>query len=80
MKTKKNRRGVLFGGNAYGGAICGFAFATSYYAPSPAYASIGSRLCLKNKDLAEYCVIQFRDIWCEYFTGIESIKYSEIVF
>ena len=79
-EDEKNRRGVRFGGLASDGALCGFASARSIYAPSNADASIGSRLCLKNKDLAEYCVIQFRDIWCEYFTGIESIKYSEIVF
>lgn len=76
----KNSRGVLFGGAAGDGARCGFAYAASYSVPSYAYANVGSRLCLKNSDIATYCAIQFRDLWCEYFTGIESRKYSEIVF
>lgn len=39
--------GVLFGGYASNGATAGLAFATSSYAPSHAYASIGSHLCFK---------------------------------
>lgn len=76
----KKTRGVLFGGFADNGAGCGFACAYSDHVPSHADAYIGSLLCLKNSDLAAYCAIQFRDLWCEYFTGIESRKYSEIVF
>ena len=38
-------RGVLFGGSAYSGAAAGFAFARTFFAPSYASASIGSRLC-----------------------------------
>lgn len=42
-------RGLLFGGNANDGAHAGFAFANSSYAPSNAYANIGSRLCFLPK-------------------------------
>lgn len=45
IPTAETLRGVLFGGNAYSGAYAGFASATSYYAPSIAGASFGSRLC-----------------------------------
>lgn len=38
-------RGVLFGGSALHGSNAGFASAYSYYAPSDANASVGSRLC-----------------------------------
>lgn len=38
-------RGVLFGGAADTGAYAGFGYASSYYAPSLASASVGSRLC-----------------------------------
>lgn len=39
--------GVLFGGAATGGALCGFGFASSAFVPSAAGAHVGSRLCLK---------------------------------
>ena len=38
-------RGVLFGGFAANGALAGFVFAHTYYAPSLASANFGSRLC-----------------------------------
>ena len=38
-------RGVLLGGNAYNGANAGLACVYSFYAPSRAGASFGSRLC-----------------------------------
>lgn len=38
-------RGVLFGGNAYGGAYSGFGSAYSNNAPSLTDAAVGSRLC-----------------------------------
>lgn len=45
IPTSEALRGVSFGGFAHHGAYCGFACATSNYAPSYAHASIGSRLC-----------------------------------
>lgn len=38
-------RGVLFGGGAADGTYAGFVFAHTYYTPSYAGASLGSRLC-----------------------------------
>ena len=45
IPTATALRGVIFGGNAHSGATCGFAYANSFFAPSAAHASIGSRLC-----------------------------------
>lgn len=38
-------RAVVFGGVAFVGADAGFVYSYSYYAPSDAYAYVGSRLC-----------------------------------
>ena len=45
IPTQETLRGVLFGGNAYGGAAAGLVFASSNSAPSNAIANVGSRLC-----------------------------------
>lgn len=42
------QRGLLFGGNADGGATAGCAYASSAYSPAFTYASVGSRLCFLN--------------------------------
>lgn len=57
---------VLFGGYAYDGADAGFAFASSYYAPSNAYAPLGSRLCFKSSDLAAYAGRQFIRLYMDF--------------
>ena len=43
--TGESQRGVLFGGNAHGGAYAGFSCAATHYAASNTDADIGSRLC-----------------------------------
>lgn len=45
IPTTEALRGVLFGGNANGGASAGFGYAFSDNAPSNTHAHIGSRLC-----------------------------------
>lgn len=45
---------------------CGFGCAYSNYAPSNAPASFGSRLCLKNSELATYCGKQFISLWADF--------------
>lgn len=47
------------------GAYISF-LASSADVPSFGYVSVGSRLCLKSKELAEYCGKQFIDIWQDY--------------
>ena len=43
-----------------------FAFDVSFYAYAAASAGSGSRLCLKNKELSEYCGKQFIDLWKQF--------------
>lgn len=44
----------------------GLVSANSSYAPSPANATFGSRLCLKSDTLAVYCGKQFINIWADF--------------
>lgn len=44
----------------------GFASAGSGSAPSAAVTSVGSRLCLKSRELAAYCGTQFIDLWADF--------------
>lgn len=61
---KLNRRMISTGD--YQTGYAGFASAYSYYAPSNANAYFGSRLCLKNSDLATYCGKQFINLWADF--------------
>lgn len=45
---------------------CGFGSANSNDVPSYTAASFGSRLCLKNSELATYCGKQFISIWADF--------------
>ena len=58
--------GALLGGLADNGAYVGFGYVNSNGVPSDAYASIGSRLCLKSDTLAIYCGKQFINIWADF--------------
>lgn len=57
------------------GDYAGFAFAYSYNVPSCTGAYVGSRLCLKSDELAEYCGKQFIEDWLVLITGMD---YSDI--
>ena len=48
--------------NEYGG----LAYVYSYNSPSGSSASVGSHLCLRSLELAEYCGKQFIDIWADF--------------
>lgn len=43
-----------------------FAFCGSFCDYSDAHAGSGSRLCLKSKELSDYCGTQFLDLWKEF--------------
>jgi len=43
--TGVSLRGVLFGGRATNGSLCGFLYASSHYGPGYVHPFIGSRLC-----------------------------------
>ena len=59
------------------GDYAGFAYAHSPCVPSNAHASIGSRLCLKNSELASYCGKQFTELWMTFTTGAELVIKDE---
>lgn len=48
------------------GSPSSFAFNVSFYAFANAFAGSGSRLCLKSKELSEYCGKQFIDLWKQF--------------
>jgi hypothetical protein len=47
-------------------AYAGFVYAYRSYAPSATYTIVGSRLCFKSPDLAEYASEQFRELYLEH--------------
>lgn len=61
----KQDRHLISTGDFHTG-YAGFAFAGSNYTPSSTYANIGSRLCLKNEALADYCGKQFIKLWADF--------------
>ena len=73
----KRQRGLLLGGSAIYGACCGFASVHSNSAPSTTNAYVGSRLCLKSKELADYCGRQFIEIWFSYLFPDHEIKQKD---
>lgn len=73
----KRQRGLLLGGSAYAGANCGFASVNSNNTPSYTSARIGSRLCLKSEELADYCGKQFIEIWFTYLFPDHEIKQKD---
>lgn len=44
----------------------GFVCASTYYSATRASATVGSRLCFKNRKLAEYAITQFKSLYEEY--------------
>lgn len=62
---EKQERHMIDTGD-YETEYCGFGFARSHDVPSYADADIGSRLCLKNSELATYCGKQFISIWADF--------------
>jgi hypothetical protein len=48
------------------GASAGFAYARTHYGASIPYSDVGSRLCFKTRERAEYAREQFRDLYFEY--------------
>lgn len=62
---EKQERHMIDTGD-YETEYCGFGYAYSYHVPSFTVASVGSRLCLKNSELATYCGKQFISIWADF--------------
>ena len=66
MEAKEKKERCMMQTTDYVTEYAGFACAYSYNAPSYTDASIGSRLCLKNSELATYCGRQFIDLWADF--------------
>ena len=62
---EKQERHMIDTGD-YETEYCGFGSAISNYVPSGTGANFGSRLCLKNSELATYCGKQFISIWADF--------------
>lgn len=62
---EKQERHMIDTGD-YETEYCGFGAANSTNVPSAASAYIGSRLCLKNSELATYCGKQFIILWADF--------------
>ena len=62
---EKQERHMIDTGD-YETEYCGFGYAASNGVPSNASALVGSRLCLKNSELATYCGKQFISIWADF--------------
>lgn len=57
----------LLGGGAINGASAGLGHSYAYYSVTYSYTNIGSCLCFKSNELADYCRINFKDLWLDYF-------------
>lgn len=66
MDDEEKQERHMIGTGDYKTEYCGFGSAYSAYAPSGASARIGSRLCLKNSELATYCGKQFISLWADF--------------
>ena len=67
LSDEDKEGGLLVGGNAANGSICGFAYLGADCRPASASASSGSRLCYKSKELAMYSGRQFVELWADYY-------------
>ena len=61
---KKERRMIDTGD--YQTEFAGFGSADSSVAPSSTFAYVGSRLCLRSRELAVYCGKQFIKLWADF--------------
>lgn len=64
-ENDKQERHMIDTGD-YETEYCGFGSAHSAYVPSYTAARVGSRLCLKNSELATYCGKQFISLWADF--------------
>lgn len=64
-EAEKSDRCMMTTGG-YRTEYAGFASGDSYYAPSYSATNVGSRLCLKSEELAEYCGKQFIELWADF--------------
>lgn len=63
---ERKKRSLIQITGKYNTPYFGFGFSSSIYAPSNADAHVGSHLCFKSEELADYCGRQFIELWADY--------------
>lgn len=66
MDDEEKQELHMIGTGDYETEYCGFGYAASIYVPWNTHANVGSRLCLKNSELATYCGKQFIKLWADF--------------
>lgn len=66
MATEEQHERCMTDTGDYVTEYAGFADSHSLSSPSHSLTSIGSRLCLKNRELAAYCGTQFIRLWADF--------------
>lgn len=66
MRKEERKKLAMMSTDDYVTEYAGFACAYSNNSPSNATAIIGSRLCLKDGELAAYCGTQFIELWAGF--------------
>ena len=62
----KNKSSIIRRSSGNSNAVSKFVYASVYDASLSPYAQSSSRLSFKTRELAEYCGMQFFDIWADY--------------
>jgi hypothetical protein len=66
MATEEQHERCMTETGDYVTEYAGFAYSNTRDAPSRPNTNIGSRLCLKNRELAAYCGTQFVRLWADF--------------
>ncbi len=67
LDEEAKKSGVLFVGGAYRVANSGFAYLGTDGAPSDACTNLGSRLCFRTRELAQYAGLQFAKLYADFY-------------
>ena len=77
-EDEKKRSCVVYQSSYIVSAVGGMSYVFASDDAAYTFASIGSRLVLKTKELAEYCGRQFIDLWADYLLWPQQANNNEI--
>lgn len=77
-EDEKKRSCVAYQSSYIASAVGGMSYVFASDDAAYTFASIGSRLVLKTKELAEYCGRQFVDLWADYLLWPQQANNNEI--
>jgi hypothetical protein len=66
LSEEAKEKCCLLGGAACIGSAAGVAYALSSYGVALSHTSVGSRVCFKSSELAEYAGVQFKELWRDF--------------